>query len=113
MPLFLVDENLPDKFSFWHNKDFIFQKDILSSASDLSVREYAKRNQLTIITKDIDFYHYHLIFGAPPKVILFKTGNMRIRDFFVFIESNWDKITKLSNIHNLVLVYPDRIETIE
>ena len=113
MPLFLIDENLPDKFSFWNNPAFIFQKDILPSASDLSVRGYAKAHQLVIVSKDIDFYHYHLFYGAPPKVILFRTGNMRIRDFFVFVEEHWGKISELSVHFNLVMVHKDRIEGIE
>jgi predicted nuclease of predicted toxin-antitoxin system len=110
MAKFLIDENLPDKFSFWNPPEFIFQKDILPSASDLTVRGFAKAHQLVIVSKDIDFYHLHLFYGAPPKVILFRTGNMRIREFFVFVEEHWVKISELSMKYDLVMAYKDRIE---
>jgi len=55
MPKFLIDANLPYYFSLWNNEDFIHVKDIDDSLTDDAIWNYAKQNNLTIITKDSDF----------------------------------------------------------
>ncbi len=47
----------------------------LEHASDAEVWAYAKRNGLTIVTKDSDFHQMSFLFGAPPKVIWLRVGN--------------------------------------
>lgn len=44
-------------------------------AKDLEIWEFAKKQQLVIITNDIDFQNLSILKGFPPKVILLKTGN--------------------------------------
>lgn len=48
----------------------------LERASDLAVWEYARANDLTIVTKDADFYEMSLLRGAPPRVIWLRVGNV-------------------------------------
>jgi predicted nuclease of predicted toxin-antitoxin system len=69
MPKFLIDVNLPAKFSLWHNEDFIFVKDIDPFLQDSHIWEFAKENNLIIVTKDRDFYDRVLLSSPPPKVI--------------------------------------------
>ncbi|HMS10758.1 MAG TPA: hypothetical protein PKE66_14840 [Pyrinomonadaceae bacterium] len=40
-------------------------------------------------------------------------GNLRMREFFSLISSNWETIVELSSTHKLVNVFLDRIEAIE
>lgn len=55
VPKYIVDANLPYYFSLWNNSDFIHVKDLDDSWSDEIIWQYAKENNLTIITKDADF----------------------------------------------------------
>jgi len=44
-------------------------------AKDTEVWEYAKLNELIIVTNDDDFFGYVQVKGFPPKIILLRTGN--------------------------------------
>ena len=47
----------------------------LQNGSDDDVWNYAKKNDLVIVSKDYDFHQRSFLFGAPPKVIWIKRGN--------------------------------------
>lgn len=47
----------------------------LEHVSDADVWEYAKRNGLTIVTKDSDYHQLSFLLGAPPKVVWLRLGN--------------------------------------
>ena len=113
MAKYLIDVNLPYRFRLWHGSDFIHQSDIDDEASDSSIWDYAVANSLTIVTKDADFSSRILFSKPPPKVIHMRFGNLRIREFFSLISSNWETIVELSSTHKLVNVFLDRIEAIE
>jgi predicted nuclease of predicted toxin-antitoxin system len=113
MPKYLIDANLPCYFSLWNNSDFVFVKDIDDSWSDEQIWNYAKQNELIIVTKDADFSLKVLTKGAPPKVIHLKFGNLTMRDFHGVISKMWQFIEKNINENNLVNVYHDRIESIK
>lgn len=57
MPRYLVDANLPYRFSIWNNEFYKHQFDLGDEWKVSKIWEYAKANDLTIITKDADFYH--------------------------------------------------------
>ena len=44
-------------------------------AKDQEIWEYARENDLIIVTNDEDFIDFVNVKGFPPKVILLKTGN--------------------------------------
>ena len=61
-------------------------KDIeLQEASDSDIWEYAKSNDLTIISKDSDFHQRSFVFGPPPKVIWIQKGNCSTSDIHSLI----------------------------
>lgn len=113
MPKYLVDVNLPYYFSLWNTADHIHQKDIGDEWTDEQIWNYAKENNLTIITKDADFSNRIIFHEPPPKVIHIRFGNMRMNDFFVTITKNWNDVIDLSENHKLVNVFRDRIEAID
>ncbi|MBI1288420.1 MAG: hypothetical protein GC178_12685 [Flavobacteriales bacterium] len=113
MPKFLVDVNLPRKFSVWHSDDHVHQSDIDPTAADEAIWEYARTHGLTIITKDSDFSSRILLHGSPPKVIHLKVGNMPMKAFYSFISERWSEVIRLSNEHSLVAVYQDHLECIK
>lgn len=110
---YLVDVNLPYRFSHWNTSEFIHQRNIDPRLADKNIWKYAKENDLTIVTKDADFAHRIINQTPPPRVIHFRTGNMRMNDFHDFITLHWNEIIELSLSHKLVNVYNNRIEGIQ
>src|SRR5436305_5228592 len=47
----------------------------LVAADDQVVWQYAQANGFVIVSKDADFQHRALLYGAPPKVIWLRIGN--------------------------------------
>lgn len=113
MTKFLIDANLPYRFSLWKNDEYIHQKDINDEWTDSQIWDYARNNNLTIVTKDADFSHRIFFHQPPPKVIHIRLGNMNMREFFTAMTAIWNNVTELSANHKLVNVFRDRIEAIE
>lgn len=47
----------------------------LSEASDVEIWRYARRERLTIVTKDADFQTLLALEGPPPRVVWLRLGN--------------------------------------
>ena len=110
---YLVDVNLPYYFSIWKSNEYVHQRDIDPTMSDSEIWDYAKNNNLTIITKDSDFSERLMFLKAPPKVIHIKLGNMKLKILFEFLYSKWSEILDLNKDYKIVAVYKDRIEAID
>ncbi len=113
MPQFLIDENLPDKFSLWNGEEFVHQNELKGINSDSEIWDYAKENNLTIVTKDADFSDRIMFETPPPRIIHIRIGNMRIKELYQFFQKNWEDIRRNSSKYKLTNVYEDRIEGIE
>lgn len=113
MTKFLIDINLPYYFALWNSNDFIHQKEIGDKWSDEQIWNYAKLNNLTIITKDVDFSNKIMMSNPPPKVIHIQFGNLKMKPFFGVMNSIWQQILEMNSGHKLVNVFIDRIEGIE
>lgn len=113
MTKFLVDVNLPRKFKFWAGENFLHVFDLNDEWPDSRIWEYARFHKLTIITKDADFSNRIISTQPPPKVIHFRTGNMKLDEFHNFISHNWIDILELHRKNKLVNVYKDKLIAIE
>lgn len=113
MARFLVDVNLPYYFSLWNDDDYIHQMDIDDTWTDQQIWEYAREENLVIVTKDTDFYNSILISEPPPKVIHLKIGNMRLKEMHEFLNRIWPEVLELVETCKLVSVYSDRIEGVK
>jgi predicted nuclease of predicted toxin-antitoxin system len=51
----------------------------LDHASDFEIRDYARRNEFTIVTKDADFSDLCVLHGFPPKIVWIRRGNCSFR----------------------------------
>ncbi len=75
----LFDENLSHKLPLMLAADFPGSMHVracdLVGREDEELWEYARANDLTIISKDSDFQQRSLLFGHPPKVIWLRIGN--------------------------------------
>lgn len=110
MPRFLIDVNLPRYFSLWNNTDYLHQLEINESWTDTPIWQYAKEQDLTIISKDADFSNRIVLKNPPPKVIHIRYGNMKMRDFFLLTTQVWYQVLELNKTFKLVNVFNDRIE---
>ena len=79
---------------------------------DAALWRYAKDSDLVIVTKDADFSHWIMLSEPPPKVIRFRVGNLRLRDFYQLAHRIWPQIIELLDRHKLIIVWQDRIEAV-
>ena len=113
MPDFLIDANLPAKIGIWQNQRFIHKVTLDPCWDDEAIWQYAKTNNLTIISKDKDFFIQQLLKGTPPKVVHIKFGNLKLNDFISVIENCWNEVELLLINHTLINIYSDTIEAIK
>ena len=113
MAKYLIDANLPCYFGLWNNTDFIHIKDIDDTLTDEQIWDFARINNLIIITKDADFSLKVLIKGPPPKVVHLKFGNLKMSDFYNIVTKVWGEIENKIDSHCLINVYLDKIESIK
>lgn len=110
---FLFDENLPINIQFSPSLPLEYVTDLRESLSDTEIWEYAKINDLAIVTKDADFSDRIITLSPPPRIVHLRFGNMRKRDFHAFLSSVWPRIEALIKTHKLVNVYLHGFESIE
>lgn len=66
-------------------------------AKDSEIWDYARKNELIIVTNDEDFIDFMNVKGFPPKVILLKTGNQSRLYITNLLIQRKDEILALSN----------------
>jgi predicted nuclease of predicted toxin-antitoxin system len=113
MPRYLVDVNLPYRFSLWAEDDFVHMRDVGERWSDTEIWRYARERGMVILTKDADFSDRALVSSPPPWVVHFRFGNMRMRDFHGLLTRCGPRVQEICQKNRLVRVYADRIEAIE
>lgn len=70
----------------------------LINSPDREIWEFAKSNDLAIVTQDSDFNDLNLLYGFPPKVIWIRTGNLKTKDIIdILIEYEEDIETFLTD----------------
>ena len=113
MSKYLIDVNLPSRFSLWAGEEYEHVIHINDELKDSEIWEYAKVNNLTIITKDTDFSDMVMLNSPPPRVIHIKIGNMKMREFYKLITSIWSDVCTMSEEFKLIRVYSNKIEGID
>lgn len=113
MAKFLIDANLPYHFKLWNSDEFIHVVDIDETLTDEAIWEYAKNNDLTIVSKDSDFSNKIIAVSPPPHVIHIRIGNLRIHELYEFFNKNWELIVNTSKYNKLTNVYISKIEGIK
>lgn len=67
----------------------------LDLADDREVWQYARENDLIIVSKDADFHELTIVWGTPPKVIWIRRGNCSTRTIEKLLRDNYDTINAL------------------
>ena len=79
----LFDQNISHKILQYLPEIFSESSSVkdegLINSTDLQIWEFAKKNDLIIVTQDSDFNDLNSLFGFPPKVIWVRTGNLRTK----------------------------------
>ncbi|MEZ5304800.1 MAG: DUF5615 family PIN-like protein [Verrucomicrobiales bacterium] len=109
---FLFDENLPVTSKVQSQFPIFHVTQMGESPGDSEVWDYARTNDLAIVSKDSDFSDRIRISGPPPRVIHLRIGNMRRREFDSFLQRNWERLESLIQRHKLLNVYSDEILSI-
>jgi predicted nuclease of predicted toxin-antitoxin system len=68
----------------------------LARALDRLVWEYARANNLILVSRDADFGELGLILGFPPKVVWMRRGNCTTADIEGLLRDNHDSIEALA-----------------
>lgn len=89
---FLVDAQLPKRFTNWLNEaghDSLHTLDLprKNLTTDLEVISRAKRDGRVVVTKDADFVQSFLLTGDP-KLLLISTGNINNETLEKILRSN-------------------------
>lgn len=113
MPAYLIDANLPANCPVWDRIEAVSILQMNPALSDTDIWELARKDDLTIVSKDADFYQRILHAQPPPKVVHIKCGNMRLAQFNRWLEDRWIQIEDMLEEHKLVNVYLNRIEGIK
>jgi len=96
---FIVDAQLPEKLKDWlsgygvdvkHTNDLSFKE----RTPDMEIIKLCSQEERVVITKDTDFFKYHLIHGEPERILIIATGNIRNSELFELFENNFPMIFK-------------------
>lgn len=112
MPGFLIDANLPYRFAVWRGPGYQHVFDLGPALSDRQIWDHARRNDQIIVSKDADFSDWVLASDPPPRVVLLKLGNLRIRQLHVTIQRIWSQIVVLAPEHRLVIAHADKLDLV-
>jgi predicted nuclease of predicted toxin-antitoxin system len=110
---FLIDANLPNRLALWNTAEFELVADHDDSWPDSVVWEYARNNNLTIVTKDADFSDRIMTASPPPRVIHLRIGNLRLGELREFLIRVWPQLDELSCKYKLLIVHEGNIECVE
>jgi predicted nuclease of predicted toxin-antitoxin system len=64
----------------------------LRAADDIRVWDYAKANDLMIVSKDSDMHDRSFLFGYPPKVIWIRLGNCSTSDVEKILRQEYENV---------------------
>lgn len=76
-----------------------------TQASDSAIWEYAKCNDLVIVTKDADFSERIAATNPPPRVVHLLFGNKRKREYQELLAKVWPRIEHAVRSHKIVRVH--------
>jgi predicted nuclease of predicted toxin-antitoxin system len=106
----LFDGNLPARLRFSPKLPIISLSKAGRNPSDSQIWEFARKNDLVVVSKDADFSDRIITQSPPPRVMHIRFGNLRRNEFHAVLARFWLRIETLLKSHKLVNVYADRLE---
>ena len=108
----IIDENLPASLVLPTSIKVNHALTLGLSPTDTEIWDYAKENDLIIITKDADFSHRIVAGSPPPRIVHLRIGNMKLQDLISFMKRSWTQVETHLPVAKLINVYADRIEVV-
>lgn len=68
----------------------------LLGTNDLDIWNFAAEHGFLLVSKDSDFYQRSLVFGAPPKVVWIRTGNISVQETISILRIQYIVIRRFS-----------------
>ncbi|MFC3417443.1 DUF5615 family PIN-like protein [Algoriphagus hitonicola] len=112
---FLLDANLPPSLAddlIGHNVNHVLSFPKGTTTSDTEINDYCSSNDCILITKDSDFYDSFILHKKPPKLILVKLGNLKIKELRSYFRKNRELIESLISKYSLIILTPESIKLI-
>ena len=69
----------------------------MAEADDLSIWNFAKTNNLVIVTQDSDYSDWNKLRGAPPKIVCLRCGNASVDQIQQKLRSAADRILRMES----------------
>ena len=91
--------------------DAVYATDFGPQPTDHELWSMARVKDLTILTRDADFFDRIIIEGPPPKVIWVRLGNLRRTVLEKSLVEMWPDIEKCLQEADLIEIHPNAIET--
>lgn len=103
--MFLIDNNLSSRLAVILKDDYeglVHVADVgLDEEDDLKIWQYAKDNELDILSKDADFNDLQQLKGYPPKIIWIRSGNVTTSYIIQLLQSRKEDILDFLNDDSL------------
>ena len=106
---FLVDVNLPKKFSYFSSENFIHIVDVNPYMTDQEIWNYAIFHDLVLLSKDADFFNFYLVEEDHPKVIHFKIGNLSLDGLHRYFSKFWPILTENIEQASFIIAQKDKM----
>ena len=111
--IFIIDAHLPKSLckyfralghTAFHTIDF----PLGNATSDGWLSEEAAKRGAVVVSKDSDFFHSFLLHRKPPKLIMVKVGNLKLRDMKQLFETQVENLALLLESHDLIELHLDK-----
>jgi len=111
---FLIDAHLPPSLrpiieSAGHEVMHTSELPEGNSTPDARIAFLCAGDDWVVVTKDSDFYYSHLLNGRPRKLLLVRTGNLRLRQTREIFGRHFTSILEAFREHDLVELHADHI----
>ena len=93
----------------FHTSDF----PLGNATTDNWLSEEAAKKGAVVVSKDTDFFHSFLLNRKPPKLILVKVGNLKLRDMKLLFETQAENLSMLLESHDLIELHIDKAVVID
>jgi len=112
--VFIIDAHLPKSIckeleSLSHEAIHTKDLELGNRTPDDKINEMAIKLNACVISKDEDFYRSFLLHRIPPKLVMVKVGNMRLKGLLELFKNALPQILDILSSHDLIELHNDKI----
>ena len=76
--------------------------------TDSQILEFCNQGDWILITKDTDFFFSHILYHSPAKLLIIRTGNLRLRRLINLFTHYFPQILEKLQSHSLIELHDDQ-----